>query len=88
MGKLSILAVVLLIVGMVWGQETTLTYIIEHEIDQSDQYVELELTVQTEGRSMQKAIADAARVIAAINRITQKYCLESGRPKPECQEAV
>jgi hypothetical protein len=70
------------------GQETTLTYIIEHELDQSDQFVELELSVQAEGRSLQKAIADAARVIAAIERIAKQYCLESGRAKADCETAV
>ena len=43
-----------------------LTYIIEHEIDQSDHFVQLELSVNTVGKSLKATIADAARVIAKI----------------------
>ena len=88
MGKLSILSVMLLCAAVVLAQETTLTYIVEHELDQSDQFVELELSVQTEGRSLQKAVANAGRVIAAIKRIAKQYCLESGRAKADCESAV
>jgi hypothetical protein len=50
--------------------------------------VQLDLSVQAEGRSLQKAIADAARVISAIETIAKRYCLEAGLPKKECEEAV
>ena len=33
---------------------------------------------------MRKAIDDAARVIAAIESISKKYCLEGGRNNAEC----
>jgi hypothetical protein len=88
MANLSIPCLILLVVVAVMTQETTLTYIVEHELDQSDQFVELTLTVQTEGRSMRKTVDDAARVIAAIQRISKKYCLEGGRSGAECAEAV
>ena len=88
MANLSIPCLVVLLIVAVMAQDTTLTYIVEHELDQSDQFVELTLTVQTEGRSMRKAIDDAARVIAAIERISKKYCLEGGRSAADCEEAV
>jgi hypothetical protein len=88
MGRLSILCLAALCLAAALAQETTLTYIIEHELDQSDQYVELELSVQAEGRSMKSAISDAARVIAGIQRIAKHYCLSSGRAKGDCEEAV
>jgi hypothetical protein len=50
--------------------------------------VQLDLSVQAEGRSLQKAIADAARVISAIETIAKRYCLEAGLPKKECEKAV
>lgn len=50
--------------------------------------MELELSVQSEGRSLRKAISDAAGTIANVQRIVQKYCLESGRAKGDCEGAV
>ena len=39
MANLSIPCLLLLLFAAILAQETTLTYIIEHELDQSDQYV-------------------------------------------------
>jgi hypothetical protein len=89
--RLSILLLALVLAAMVFGtnaEDTVLTYIIEHEIDQSDQFVELELTVQTEGKSLKAAIANAQRVIKNIEEISKGYCLESGKSKKDCEDIV
>ena len=65
-----------------------LTYIIEHEIDQSDHFVQLELAVNTVGKSLKTAIEDAARVINKIEKISQAYCIESTKNKKECEDIV
>lgn len=56
-------------------EQTVLTYIIEHEIDQSDHFVQLELAVNTVGKSLKIAIQDAARVIHKIETISKAYCI-------------
>lgn len=73
------------------SQATILTYIVEREIDQEDQYVELTLKVQADGRSLAENIQSAASVIERIKNVVTSDC-EMAAPKKsqakKCKELI
>jgi hypothetical protein len=59
----TLILALLLLVPSLSADTTILSYVIEHEIDQADNYVELTLSVQSEGKSLTNAIKSAETVL-------------------------
>lgn len=66
---------VFLLIGVTQQQEPTLlTYYVEYEEDQDDDYIEATLHIEAESTSLSGAIADAKEAADKVISYGQKYC--------------
>lgn len=72
-------------------EATLLTYFIEYEEDQDDDFIEVGLAIKVESTSLSEAIAEAQGVADKVTKVGSKYCndfLKKSKKKPNCKEVV
>lgn len=91
--KLSIcgLFCVFILLGTVFAadEETHLTYFIDYEEEQEEDYIEVSLEIEAQSRSLVQAISSAGKVANEISVLANNYCKENAKKgKGDCKEAV
>lgn len=76
----------LVILSLCQCKELALSYIVEHELDQADNYVEVSLTLTVEGPSLNACIYSAKEIIKDIKDISKEYCLSNAKTKDEKED--
>jgi cytochrome c-type biogenesis protein CcmH/NrfF len=90
--KLNILILILAVLLVCsWAQEepTKLTFFIEHEEEQEEDYIEVSLKIKCQSRSLVDAISSAAKITSEVNSLAADYCKEyTKKGKGDCKQAV
>ncbi len=53
---------------------TQVTFYIDHEVDQTFDYVEIETLIKAEHHSLDKAVEMTTSIINSVEQLVQKYC--------------
>lgn len=77
----TVLILLLVLFSLARCKELTLSYIVEHELDQADNYVEASLILTVEGPSLSACIYSAKEIIKEIKEISRDYCLSHAKTK-------
>lgn len=91
--KLNIfIAIVILLVGVTQAEEqehTHLTYFIEYEEQQEEDFIQVGLQIQAQSGSLVEALSRAQKVAAEVTNLANNYCKQySKKGKDNCKEAV
>ena len=70
------------------ASSTTLTFYVDHEVEQPLDYVEINTVVKAEGESLEATIEDAANIIHDISTTAVAYCQTYAKSKDECEDIV
>lgn len=89
--KLNIYVALCLLLVAVWAEPepTHLTYFVEYEEEQEEDFIEVTLEIEAQSRSLVDAIASAGKVAAEVSSLANNYCREYFKKgKGDCKEAV
>jgi hypothetical protein len=78
--------VLVLLVGL--ATSTTITFYVDHEVEQPLDYVEISAIVKTSGDSLEDTIDEAAAIIASVETAVKEYCRSYAKEKGECEGIV
>jgi hypothetical protein len=80
--KLSLTAIFLSLVIAI--NSTTVTFYVDHEVEQPLDYVEISAIIKSSGESLEATIEDAAKIIAEVSGTVNSYCHSYAKDKTEC----
>jgi uncharacterized protein YggE len=88
---LSLLAVLILLAAVqTQGDEsTTLTFFVDYEEEQEEDFIEAQLLVQSQSPQLTQALNQAKQVAAQVTSLANDFCKRHAKKgKGDCKEAV
>ncbi len=83
------LALLLLLVAVLTQKDpVTLTYFVEHEVEQENDFIEITLTISAQSRTLTDALANAKKTAATVAALGDNYCQQTVKDSKECKDAV
>jgi hypothetical protein len=73
---------------IVLTNSTTVTFYVDHEVEQPLDYVEISAIIKVGGESLESTIEDAVKIIKDIENSVNDYCQTYSKSKAECKDNV
>lgn len=71
------------------GDSTTLTYFVDYEEEQEEDFIEAQLLIQSQSQQLTGALNEAKQAASEVARIASDYCKQyTKKGKGDCKEAV
>lgn len=79
---------VLLVTCLGQKDPVTITYFVEHEVEQENDFIEITLAIRAESRALTDALANAKKTAETVAAMGESYCLQTVKDTKKCKDAV